>query len=112
MRIAAGLMVVALVAGCATTAPSAPAPAAPKPAAAAPKAAALKTAAAPSGKALVKDSSGKQICRRQKEIGSNFTTRICKTADEWAAYDKANLEGVEQFKRDSMQTTGTPPMNQ
>ena len=104
MRIAAGLMMAALLAGCATTAPSAPAPA-PK-TVSAPKAV---TPAPVSGKALVKDSDSKQVCRRQKEIGTNFPTRVCKTAAEWAAYDKANLEGVEQFKRDSMQTTGVSP---
>ena len=117
MRIVAGLMIVALAAGCATTAPSAPAPttpqatAAPKPAA--PKTAttaAAKAAAAPaSGKALVKEAGDKQVCRRQTEIGTNFPKRVCKTAAEWAAIDKANLAGVEQYKRESMQSTGTSP---
>lgn len=109
MRYLAGVsLAVAFLGACATTTPSAPAPAAPKPVAA-PKAAA---AAPTSGKALVKETGDKQVCRRQKEIGSNFPKRICKSAAEWAAYDKANLEGVDQYKRDSMQTTAAPPMAQ
>jgi hypothetical protein len=112
MRIAAGLMLVALVASCATPAPGAPA--SQTVAAAAPKTApAAKTAAAPAaGKALVKEAGDKRVCRRQTEIGSNFPKRVCKSATEWAAYDKANLEGVEQYKRDSQQNTAASPMAQ
>src|SRR5262245_764095 len=102
MRIVAGIMMMALVAGCVSTAPGAPAPMA-----AAPKAAtAPKTAAPASGKALATATGDKRVCRSQTEIGSNFPKRICKSAAEWAAIDKANLEGVDAFKRDSQQSTG------
>src|SRR5215475_13039526 len=100
MRIATGIAIMALAAGCATTAPGAPAPAAPKPMAA-------KAAPAPApAKALAKDTGEKKVCRTQTEIGSNFPKKTCKTAAEWAVIDKGNLEGVEAFKRDSQQSTG------
>ena len=47
-----------------------------------------------------------KICKRMPVTGSNMPQRVCSTADEWAAYDKANRAAAEVFDEDRRQNAG------
>lgn len=47
-----------------------------------------------------------KICKSMKVTGSNMPQRVCSTADEWAAYDKANRAAAEVFDEDRRANAG------
>lgn len=107
MRIAAGVFVLALVAGCATSPSPSPSPS-PGPAKAA--APAPQQAAQAGGPNATKaaDDPNKRVCRRVTPTGSNMPQRDCATAAEWARRDAAGRAGAEEVKRQINSMTGTP----
>ena len=45
-----------------------------------------------------------KVCKRMTVTGSNMPQRVCSTPEEWAAYDKKNLEDsavIDQERRGS-----------
>ena len=55
------------------------------------------------------------ICRDDREIGSNLSRRVCKTASEWEAEREAHQEmmktiphGTREFPQPTGQATGGP----
>lgn len=41
----------------------------------------------------------KPVCRSIARTGSNFSTRICRTKEQWRAIDAANHAGPDQASR-------------
>lgn len=56
---------------------------------------AAPTAAAPQ-QAPVK---ARKICKSEATVGTRFETKICKTAEEWAAIQRRDRESLDDFRR-------------
>ncbi len=63
----------------------------------APTAFAQTAGAAPAG--LQAPLKAKKICKSEATVGTRFQTKICKTAEEWAALQSRDREALDSFKR-------------
>jgi hypothetical protein len=69
-------------------------------------------AAAPAPEAGVQEvASDERVCKRITPTGSNMPQRVCQTAEQWAAAERAGRQGVEEMKRqnDALGTGGQLP---
>lgn len=64
-----------------------------------------QTAAAPP----LKNDTGKRVCRVLTPTGSRFTTRVCKTAEEWQRDEQKAQNQMEQERRGNADLDAPPP---
>jgi hypothetical protein len=62
---------------------------------------------APSDGSSTASATEKKTCKRTMIMGSNVPKNVCHTKEEWAALDKQGREDVEEFDRARRETTTT-----